>query len=208
MATIHEIRETIDSKLDKWEADATALEAQLSVSKEKAVERLEAQKRKFAETLAKFKAEIEKSPQIAETTKNTIKTHLDHLQVQLALGKAEAKDAYESQKEKIKNAIKSFVASADQEIGDVSEAVTKELIAAEDALDAELEALAAQFEMEKASQQAKFNEKKEELAAKIQRLKNDLKEKKLLTGEKLTACESDVSSGLAQIKKAFSDLVS
>lgn len=208
MATIHEIRETIDSKLDKWEANATALEAQLSVSKEKAVERLEAQKRKFAEALSKFKAEIEKSQQIAEKTKSTIKTQLDHLQVQLALGKAEAKDAYESQKTKIKNAITSFVASADQEIGDVSEAVTKELIAAEDALDAELEALAAQFEMEKASQQAKFNEKKEELAAKIQRLKNDLKEKKLLTGEKLTAFESDVSSGLAQIKKAFSDLVS
>jgi len=41
----------------------------------------------------------------------------EHLHVQLALGKAEAQDKFEDQKKKIQNAINSFEARINQEVG-------------------------------------------------------------------------------------------
>ena len=147
MASIHQIREAIDTKLDKWEADATALEAQLGLTKEKAFERLETYKKRFSEALQKLNGEIAQSQQLVGEKKQQLTGQLDHLQVQLALGKAEARDAYEAQKAKIQEGIASLKSGVEQEIGEVSETVKKEYVAAENALEAELEALAVQFEL-------------------------------------------------------------
>ena len=89
MSNIRKIRESIDTKLDRWEADETALEAQLDLNKEKAVERLEAHKQRLSEALQKFKEEIGQLPHLSQEIKDNIQTQIDHLRVQLALGKAE-----------------------------------------------------------------------------------------------------------------------
>ena len=75
-------------------------------------------------------------------------------------------------------------------------------------LDAELEALGVQFELEKAKLQGGYEEKKKELTEKITTFKADLKEKRQKAGEKLSTFEGEFSSGLDQIKKAFSSLFS
>ncbi len=208
MAKVHEIRKSIDTKLDRLEAGAAALEAQLDITKDKALERLESQKKQFSQALDRLKAEIEKSKTLAADIKAKIVQQVDHLKVQLALGKAEAKDAYEAQKEKIGGAIASFQTSVEREVGEVSDAVTQELVAAENALDAELDAVAAQFEIEKARQQAQFEQKKKELTEQIHLFKNDLKGKREKAGAKADTFEGEFSAGLEQIKKAFSNLLS
>jgi hypothetical protein len=208
MASVHQIREAIDTKLDKWEADATALEAQLGLTKEKAFERLETYKQRFSEALQKLKGEIAQSQQLGKEKKQELTGQLDHLQVQLALGKAEARDTYQSQKEKIQDGIASLKTGVEQEIGEVSENVIKEFVAAENALEAELEALAVQFELEKARLRGGFEEKKKELTEHITKFKTDLEEKRQKAGDKLTTFEDEFSSGLDQIKKAFSTLFS
>lgn len=208
MASIHKIREAIDTKLNKWEADATALEAQLGLTKEKALERLETYKKRFSDALQKLKGEIDKSQQLVEKKKQQFSGQLDHLQVQLALGKAEARDSYESQKAKIQEAMASLKTVVDHEMGEVSEKAIKEFVAAEDALKAELDALAVQFDLEKAKLKGGFEEKKKELAEHITKFKTDLEEKRKKAGGKLTTFEGQFSSGLDQIKKAFSSLFS
>jgi hypothetical protein len=100
MSKIREIREAIDTKMDKWEASATAIEAQLQLSKEQAIEELEVRKKRLNETLEGFKSEIMKAKGLADEKKTEIQTRFDELQVQLALGKAEARDAFEAQKKK------------------------------------------------------------------------------------------------------------
>lgn len=88
MASIHQIREAIDTKLNKWEADATALEAQLTLTKEKASEKLESFKLRFSEALEKLKDEINESQKLLGEKKQQLTSQLDRLQVPLALGKA------------------------------------------------------------------------------------------------------------------------
>jgi len=123
MSRIKEIREAIATKLDKWEAEAAAFEAQLNPSKDKATERLETQKKQFADVLTKIKAKGNKLKAIAEEEKTQIQNQLEHLQVQLALSKAESKAAYESQKKAIEDAIMSFETSIDCELDETADAL-------------------------------------------------------------------------------------
>ena len=114
MSKIREIREAIDTKMDKWEASATAIEAQLQLSKEQAIEELEVRKKRLNETLEGFKSEIVKAKGLADEKKTEIQTRFDELQVQLALGKAEARDSFEAQKKKIQRSIATLESTIDR----------------------------------------------------------------------------------------------
>jgi len=206
MSRVKEIREAIDTKLDKYEAEASAIESQLNLSKDKAIEKLETQKKQFADVLTGFKAKINESKAIAQEEKTKIQNQLENLRVQLALGKAESKAAYESQKKAIEDAIKSFETSIDRELDEAVDAVTSKLIGEANALGAQLDAMKVQFERAKAEGQAQFEEQKKELAAKVQAFRQDLREKKQRAVNKGTAFESELSAGLSQVKTAFSNL--
>jgi len=206
MSRVKEIREAIDTKLDKYEAEASAIESQLNLSKDKAIEKLETQKKQFADVLTGFKAKINESKAIAQEEKTKIQNQLENLRVQLALGKAESKAAYESQKKAIEDAIKSFETSIDRELDEAVDAVTSKLIGEANALGAQLDAMKVQFERAKAEGQAQFEEQKKGLAAKVQAFRQDLREKKQRAVDKGTALESELSAGLSQVKTAFSNL--
>ncbi len=206
MSKINEVREAIDTKLDKWDAEASAIEAQLNLSKDKAIEKLETQKKQFADALTGFKAKIDESKAIAQEEKTKIDNQLEHLQVQLALGKAESKAAYESQKKNIEDAIKSFETSIDRKLDDAADAVTTKLVGEANALSAQLDAMKVQFESKKAEGQAQFEEQKKELTAKILAFKKDLGEKKQMAADKGTAFQGELSAGMSQVKTAFSNL--
>ncbi len=69
MSKIREIREAIDTKMDKWEASATAFEAQLQQTEEQALAKLEVYKKKLNEALEKFKSEVANAKGINEEKK-------------------------------------------------------------------------------------------------------------------------------------------
>ncbi len=206
MSKIKEVREAIDTKLDKWDVEASAIEAQLNLSKDKAIEKLETQKKQFADALTGFQAKINKSKAIAQEEKTKIQYQLEHLKVQLALGKAETKAAYESQKRAIEDATKSFETSIDRKLDEASDAVTTKLVGEANALAAQLDAMKVQFESKKEEGKAKFEEHKKELAAKILAFRKDLGEKKQKVLDKGTAFEGELSTGISQVKTAFSKL--
>jgi hypothetical protein len=206
MSRINEIREAMDTKLLQWEAEVSAIEAQLNLSKDKAIEKLETQKKQFADALTGFKAKINESKAIAQEEKTKIQNQLEHLQVQLTLGKAETKAAYESRKKAIEDAIKSFETSIDRELDEVSDAVTTKLVDEANALGAKLDAMKVQFESKRTEGHAQFEEHKKELAVKILAFRKDLAEKKQMAIDKGTAFEGELSAGMSQVKTAFSNL--
>ena len=114
MSRINTIRTSIGNKLNEWQVAAQALEAQFDLTKENAMERVEVQKQHFHDVLERFKTEVEKSVVIAKDKKDKITAQVNHMQVQLALGKAEAKYSYETQKKNIQTAIVQFETKVDQ----------------------------------------------------------------------------------------------
>ena len=206
MSRIKELRASINKKLDALEHQALALEAQLTQTKDQALQRLEQRKQQLRDVLKQVQAEVQKSKEVAEQAKAEVQAKLDHLQVQLALGKAEARETFEEQRTKILKALNEFETIADQKLKGAafeSGKVWEDLVGQASTLEAEFEALKGRFEIEKAKAQAKLEEKKHELLAKLQAFKHQLKEKRRMVQAKGDTLALELRAGLDQIKAAF-----
>lgn len=215
MSTIKEIREAVDAKLDKWEAQATAIEAQLVLSKTEVINRVEEQKRKLEQIAQQVKDKIDAAGGCAEETKTKIRASFEHLQVQLALGAADTRDAYQDWKQKLQSSIAAF--EADLEIAAAEDdaslqadlnALMADYVKEADALEAEIDAMQAQFDEDKARAKADFEKYKQDLQSKINAYKGELDEKRKVAAEKLGTFETELSVGATQIKDAVSKLFS
>ena len=108
MSAIETVRASVEKKLASLEHQAAALEAQLTQTREQVLERVEMGKRQLRDLLTSVWQELSASPGVADRVKAELQTALDHLQVQLALGKAEARDALDAQRDKIVQALRQF----------------------------------------------------------------------------------------------------
>jgi class 3 adenylate cyclase len=116
MSRIKALRASIESKLDALEQQALALEAQLTQGKDQAVQRLEQGKQQLREVVTSVQADLRESKELAEHVKADVQATLDYLLVQLALGKADARDAFEEQRKQIFKALNEFETIADQKL--------------------------------------------------------------------------------------------
>jgi hypothetical protein len=209
MSRIKELRASFDKKLDALEHQALAFEAQLTQTKDEAMQRLEQRKQQLQDLLTQVKTDVQKSKEMAEQAKTEVLAKLEHLQVQLALGKADARDSFEEQRTKILKALTEFESVADQKLKGAafeSGRVWEDLVGRASTLEAELEALKGRFETEKAKQQVTLESKKQELLTELVSFKDRLKVKRASVQAKTDVFETDLREGLDQIKKGFKKL--
>jgi hypothetical protein len=203
MSRITEIRASFDKKMDALEHQALALEAQLTRTKDQALQGLEQRKQQLGDLLKQVQTDVQKSKEIAEQVKMEVQAKLEHLQVQLALGKADARDTFEEQRTKILKALNEFEFIAEQKLRGAtfeSGKVWEDLVGRTSKLEAEYEALKDRFESEKAKQQVTLEWKKEELLTKLVLFKDQLKAKRVGVQAKADVLEADLRQGLDQIK--------
>ncbi len=206
MSKIKELRASIERKIDALEHQALALEAQLTQSKDQAIQRLEQGKQQLRDVVTAVQADLRASKDLADDVKAEAQTKLDHLQVQLALGKAEARDAFEEQREKITKALTEFESLADQKLTGVvlkSGRVWEDLVGRAGALEAEFEALRHGFMAESRQQLTRVEVTKQELLQKLRAYREDLNAKRQTIRARADTFEIDLREGLAQIKTAF-----
>ena len=203
MSRIKELRASFDKQLDALEHQALALEAQLTQTKDQAMQRLEQRKQQLRDLLKQVQADVQKSKEMAEQAKSDVQAKLEHLQVQLALGKADARDTFEEQRTRILNALNEFESIAEQKLKGAtfeSGRVWEDLVGLTSTLEAEFDALKNRFDSEKAKQQATLESKKEELLTKLVLFKDQLKAKRVAVQAKADVLESDLRDRLDQIK--------
>jgi hypothetical protein len=203
MSRIKEFRASLDKKLDALEHQALALEAQLTQTKDQAMQRLEQRKQQLQDLLRQVQADVQKSKEMAEQAKTEVQAKLEHLQVQLALGKADARDTFEEQRAKTLKAMNEFESVAEQKLKGAafeSGKVWEDFVDRTSTLEAEYEVLKDRFEHEKARQQVTLESKKEELLARLVLYKDQLKAKREVVQAKADVFETDMRQGLDQIK--------
>jgi hypothetical protein len=206
MSQIKELRASFEKKLDALEHQALALEAQLTQTKDQALQGLEQRKQQLRDLLTQVEADVQRSKDIAAQAKMEIQAKLEHLQVQLALGKADARDTFEEQRTKILKALNEFESIAEQKLKGAtfeSGKIWEDLVGRTSKLEAEFEALKDRFESEKAKQQATLEWKKEELLTKLVLFKDQVKAKRVAVQAKADVLESDLREGLDNIKAGF-----
>lgn len=203
MSRIKELRASFDKQLDSLEHQALALEAQLTQTQEQALQRLEQRKQQLRDLLQHVQADVQTSKEMAEQAKSDVQAKLEHLQVQLALGKADARDTFEEQRTKILKALNEFESVAEQKLKGAafeSGRVWEDLVGRTSTLEAEFEALKGRFESEKAKQQVTLESTKQELLTKLVLFKDQLKAKRVVVQAKADVLETDLREGLDQIK--------
>lgn len=206
MSRIKELRGSLDKKLDALEHMALALEAQLTQTKDQAIQGLEQRKQQLRDLLKQVQADVQTSKEIAAQAKMEVQAKLEHLQVQLALGKADARDTFEEQRTNILKALNEFESIAEQKLKGASfesGKVWEDFVGRTSKLEAEFEALKDRFESEKAKTQVTLEWKKEELLAKLVLFKDQLKAKRVVVQAKADVFEADMREGLDQIKAGF-----
>jgi molecular chaperone GrpE (heat shock protein) len=203
MSRIKEFRASLDKKLDALEHQALALEAQLTQTPQQILQRLEQHKQQLRDLLKQVQADVQTSKEMAEQAKTEVQAKLEHLQVQLALGKADARDTFEEQRTKILKALNEFEFIAEQKLkgaGFESGKIWEDLVGRTSRLEAEFEAIRDRFESEKAKQQVALEWKKEELLTKLVLFKDQLNAKRVAVQAKADVIETDLRQGLDQIK--------
>jgi hypothetical protein len=209
MSRIKEFRASLDKKLDALEHQALALEAQLTQTKDQAMLRLEQRKQQLRDLLNQVQADVQKSKEIADQAKTEVQARLEHLQVQLALGKADTRDTFEEQRTKILKALNEFESVAEQKLKVAtfeSGRVWEDLVDRTSMLEAEFEALKGRLESEKAKQQGTLESKKQELLTNLVSFKDQLKAKRVAVEAKADVFETDLREGLDHIKAGFRKL--
>lgn len=119
MSGIQTIRASIEKKLEALEHQAAVLEAQLTQTRAQALERIEEGKQQLRELVTSVRNELSASTAVVGQVKAELQSALDHLHVQLTLGKAEARDSIEEQREKITQALSQFESMADRTLAGV-----------------------------------------------------------------------------------------
>lgn len=95
-----ELKDSIQNRLQSIEKSLDEFQLQLALGKAEALDEFEKQKKKINEFVFDFQQKIEQVTTETELI-SRLKTVLQELQLQLALGKAESKEVFEEQKEKI-----------------------------------------------------------------------------------------------------------
>ena len=203
MSRIKELRASLDKKIDALEHQALALEAQLTQTKDQALQRLEQRKQQLRDLLKQVQSDVQKSKEMAEQAKGEVQAKREHLQVQLALGTADARDTFEEQRTKILKALNEFESVAEQKLKGAafeSGRLWEDFVGRTSTLEAEFEALRSRLESEKAKQQVTLESKKQELLGKLTLFKDQLKAKRLVVQAKADVLETDLREGLDHIK--------
>jgi hypothetical protein len=203
MSRIKEFRASIGKKLDALEHQAMALEAHLTQTQEQVMQRLEQRKQQLRDLLKQVQVDVQKSREMAEQAKLEVQAKLEHLQVQLALGKAEARDTFEEQRAKTLKALSEFESIAEEKLKGAtfeSGKVWEDLVDRTSTLEAEYEVLKDRFMSEKAKQEVVLESKKEELLAKLVLFKDQVKAKRVVVQAKADVLETDLRQGLDHIK--------
>jgi len=215
MSKVRRIREDIDTNLEKWEAWASAVEAQLNLTIEQAFDKLNEKKLKLKNPLEQLEQIIQESTSIDETQKNQLLIELDHLKIQLAVQRlkdeAKARRINEEDRKKIEKSISSIETNFDENIEIIDDSmhqILKSFFKEANELNAEFQAIDIRLDEGIDDISEKIDIKKSDLEAKIKVFKEDLKKKREQSEENGESANAKLSEAKNQILGAFKDLFS
>jgi hypothetical protein len=211
MSYVRKIRDSVDQSLDRWEAAARAVEDNIEANHEAMTDRVERLKTIVSETAERLRQSVARSQQLPADAKEKIASDIDHLKMQLALGKAEARDAVEEQQSKITRAVRAVAAKIDAVDGQIESDVDEKIenwIRAEIALQQDYELVALQWEHGKAELRDELDAKKQEIRDKVQQFRANLDAKRSQATDNGEAFAAEMSQAFNQIKSALGNLVS
>lgn len=215
MSKIHEMRKEADRILDGLEARAAALENRINETNEQFADRFQDLKNKASANAEAIEANVRQVQGLADEQKQKIAGSIEHLQLQLALGRVAAKDTLQEQKQMISNAAAAarahIVANLDQMDADLNKEIDAWIDALEK-LDAEMEAAElawdAEWRASTAAAKADWEAKKQDVKTEIAAFRSKLQQRQEMAADKLGEFNREMTDAFNKIGSAFRGLAS
>ena len=199
MLKMQEIRERVHNRTERWEHRLEALESQLESTGEQAMKRVQ----DTAVALADAAEALEKK---LEPAGDELRQSLQELRVQMALGKAETRDAFDAESKIVHRQLHAAEHLVD-ELGDELEAragkETERFVRMGDRLRSELEAAELQFTLGRAEARDAVEEGRSELRDLVAAARRELQEAGEEAGERWQAFEDRMGVALSDLRAAF-----
>lgn len=199
MSKMEEIRERAHNRMERWEHRFETLEAQLEETGEQAMKRVEATAEAVVDAAEKLEDKLEPAA-------DELRQSLQELRVQMALGKAESRDAFEAQSKKVNQQLHAAEHLVDQFGEDLEARAGKEVerfVQVGDKLRDELDAAELQFALGRAEARDALAKGRDELRGRIAGLRKELSEVGDEAGDRWEAFEERMGVAWSDVREAF-----
>jgi len=196
----------IQEKLNNWKNSAEHLNVQLHLGAEETKDEFEKQKRNLNDWIDIQSKKLHNVKDISHEKALQIKTAMEELQVQAALGKAETEDALKEQQMKLSNDIHNLKLLINKNFSRVKGNTTELLEEINETLDdyhTRFDLFRLQTHLSKMGANESWNEKKKELSAKLNDLGARIERKKEKASERMDDFSDEMSEAWSHIRKAF-----
>lgn len=193
--------------INRWKATADELRVQLHLGSKELSDSFEEQKKEILNWSKEARTTLETE---ASSASAEMRTKLEELEVQAALGKAESKEAIQKQRKKLTSLITEANESSIKLLGDSKKNVRDLAVKADSKFDewhTRFDLLRLQISLGAADASVDWNEKKEDLKQSIQKLESKLEDASHDSEEGWISFKSEISEAWTHVKKAFSKTV-
>ena len=196
----------IQEKLTNWKNSAEHLHVQLHLGAEEAKDEFEKQKRNLDDWIEIQSKKLQGVKDISLEKATQIKTAMEELRVQAALGKAETEDALKEQQTKLSNGIHNLKLLINKNYSKVKGNTTDVIEEINETLDdyhTRFDLFRLQTHLAKMDANESWNEKKKEISAKLNDLGRRIEREKEKASERLDDFSDEMSEAWNHIRKAF-----
>jgi lipid II:glycine glycyltransferase (peptidoglycan interpeptide bridge formation enzyme) len=190
--------------INRWKATADELRVQLHLGSRELSDSFEEQKKEILRWSEEARTTLETE---ASSASAEMRTKLEELEVQAALGKAESKDAIQEQRKKLTSLITEANESSIELLGDSKKNVRDLAVKADTKFDewhTRFDLLRLQISLGAADASVDWNDKKKDLKQSIQKLESKLEAVSDDSEEGWISFKGEISEAWTHVKKAFS----
>lgn len=195
------LSDKIINGLKKAATELEEFRLQAALGKAEAHDVYDEVKKKFNKYVHESKLRLDNAKDIAKEKSVQIKALLETIQVQLALGKAESKEAFETQRKKITKALNELEEHIKKN-KTANEYYTKLLLEI-GKFRIKLDILKMRYELNKLETRIEFEERKKDLSKKLSDIKKRLLKKEEEAEGKWEHFRDEISDAYSHLKKAF-----
>ena len=193
---------------DRLKQEIDELRLQIHLGKAEAEDFIEEHKGKFSDFLGGVKTRVQEAREVGEEKAKAVRQKVDELQVQLALGKMESRDAIEDQRNRIGGAVEALKEELEPAAGDTGslwEEIKEQFEAGSDALSTKMDTLKLNFGLATAEIGEELKLKKDQLGEELRDLSIKLFDVGQSAKGKFNEISDDVTEGISKLRKRLKD---
>lgn len=200
------LKERVQETLSEWKGMAESLHLQMYLGKVDAEKEFDVQRKKLNEWAEMTSQRVEEAKEISEESTLKLKTSLEELRLQAALGRADTEDLLRDQQKNLKQAIDRLQADL-EEVFDVTrekgDGLMEEAMLRLQDYQMRFEIFRLQLHLAKAEGEQEWEKRRKEADVRLQEMRADLEKRAEETSDRWETFSAEMQHAWKHIRKAF-----